>query len=345
MFPTSQSEADVRECLRRQEGELVHLRRQVTSLQAQKDSLIRLSARLREELRGERRASAEWDHLFDNALDLLVLHDTDGRLVRVSPSVQRLLGYTPNEMLNLDLADIVHPDDLKKTLENISGHHRGGHAIDFLSRCRHKSGEWRWLAWTTPAPSTHAPDGCRLLAVARDVTGLKLAEETLRHQAHHDALTGLANRAAFDDTLAQALARAERSVRGTALLLIDLDGFKAINDHHGHPAGDAVLSTVANRLSIVQRKGDFVARLGGDEFACLFEDAHPDSLNGVATRILAALSEEIVIGKLTVMVGCSIGIAYCVGGTMTAAEIYKRADEAMYEAKRAGKRGFATSGY
>ena len=193
------------------------------------------------------------------------------------------------------------------------------------------------MSWTTPAPSRSG----RAYALARDVTRSKMTEQELLHRAQHDQLTGLANRAAFDQALEHALARAQRTPeRRIALLLMDLDGFKAINDTHGHLAGDVVLKTVAARMRKVQRKSDLVARLGGDEFACLVEDPAPDALDLLAIRLIEAIGEPVDIGDWQVKVGCSIGIATYPNAATDARTLYEHADRAMYEVKTNGKSSY-----
>jgi diguanylate cyclase (GGDEF)-like protein len=236
--------------------------------------------------------------------------------------------------MQLGIRGIVHPDDLHSAKEHLKRIAEGTDGIDYATRNRTKNGEWRWLAWTTPAPRYANGHLRRSYVVGRDMTIQKQAEQEFLHQAQHDSLSRLANRAHFDQALEQALARASRSGSEVALLLIDLDGFKTIND------SDLVLKNVAERLRTVQRKGDLVARIGGDEFACLMEDPLAEALDTIATPMLAIVGEPIRIGMHEVGVGCSIGIARCSGGAETTATLYGRADQAMYQAKAAGKCGF-----
>ena len=180
----------------------------------------------------------------------------------------------------------------------------------------------------------------QLLAVLdnrRLVARLVEAEQELRHQAFHDPLTGLANRALFADRLRHGLDLHRRDLRPLGLLYCDLDGFKPVNDEHGHEAGDAVLRAVAERLRAVTRPGDTVARLGGDEFAVLLEDGG-DAL-AVAVRLLSALDQPVQVGRTSLAVRASIGIADLspLSEPTSAAALLQRADTAMYVAKRQGK--------
>jgi diguanylate cyclase (GGDEF)-like protein len=173
----------------------------------------------------------------------------------------------------------------------------------------------------------------------RDVTSRKALENELRHQAFHDALTGLANRALFEDRLAHALARARRDGQRLAVLFLDVDDFKTINDSLGHDAGDELLRAVALRIAGLVRAGDTAARLGGDEFAVLVELADQDSGEAIARRILDALSSPFTVGERILRVTASIGIAAndC---DVRVQDVLRNADTAMYAAKDAGKNSF-----
>jgi diguanylate cyclase (GGDEF)-like protein/PAS domain S-box-containing protein len=275
---------------------------------------------------------------------MLIVHDEHGRPTRISPAVERVLGYTPDEFMGIAMHDMVHPDDLARTVEHLGAIAAGIDGLNFESRCRHKDGSWRWLAWTTPAPGGADQPRQRTYAVARDITLGKLTEQELLYRAQHDGLTGLANRAAFDQALDHALARAARTDQPVGVLLIDLDGFKDINDTHGHAAGDAVLRTVAERLRAVHRKGDVVARLGGDEFASVVEHARREALDTLAARMLAAVCEPMTLDGATVAVGCSIGIATWPLDAQDGAGLLARADRALYQVKHGGKRGYRHAG-
>jgi diguanylate cyclase (GGDEF)-like protein len=172
------------------------------------------------------------------------------------------------------------------------------------------------------------------------VTTEKLAELELLHRAEHNPFTRLANRAGFDQVVDNALGLVKRDGQGIALLLIDLDGFKAVNDIHCHLAGDTVLKTVAMRFHSARRKGDFIARLGGDEFACVMEDAFLESLETVAGRILAQASEPMTFGSQQLRVSCCIGMALLPDHAADPRGLYERADHAMYKIMTSGKRGY-----
>lgn len=167
---------------------------------------------------------------------------------------------------------------------------------------------------------------------------LRRSEARMAHMAHHDALSGLPNRAMFEDRLFQAIARAERHGTEFALLFIDLDGFKPVNDCHGHRTGDAVLRQVAERLASVMRKADFVARIGGDEFAVLLEEEEAArGARTVALKLREALAQPILVDGLSLRIGLSIGIATYPRDGRTEEQLLAAADGAMYVAKRGGR--------
>ena len=170
----------------------------------------------------------------------------------------------------------------------------------------------------------------------RDVTERKALEEQLRHQAFHDVLTGLANRSLFLDRLGHALARAVRGAKPTAVLYLDLDDFKAVNDRLGHAEGDRLLVAVAERLRSATRAGDTVARLGGDEFAVIIEETETIQADQAARRILETLAPPFDLSGREVMARASIGIAIQVADDVDADELLRRADIAMYAAKGRG---------
>jgi diguanylate cyclase (GGDEF)-like protein len=204
---------------------------------------------------------------------------------------------------------------------------------------RHRDGSYRHVQ------SIHTnllddPDVRAVVVTTRDITAQKQLEAQLQHNAFHDALTGLANRALFADRLDHALARTDRLAAPVAVLFVDLDDFKAVNDGAGHTAGDDLLVAVADRLRRTLRPGDTIARLGGDEFAVLIEDAaEPGRPEAAAQRLLAALAEPFDAAEngAVVRITASVGIAMGAAGQHDAPELLRHADVAMYAAKAAGK--------
>lgn len=174
--------------------------------------------------------------------------------------------------------------------------------------------------------------------VFSDITSRKQIEEALKRQATYDVLTGVPNRALFLDILSQALARSERHQHPLALFYLDLDGFKPVNDEHGHAMGDALLKAFCKRCKKILRMGDFFARIGGDEFVVLVEDAsNQENLNKLAQKLCDESSRVFDLHGSSISIGVSIGIAYSPDGSADIDVFQSKADAAMYEAKKAGK--------
>jgi diguanylate cyclase (GGDEF)-like protein len=180
--------------------------------------------------------------------------------------------------------------------------------------------------------------------IRQQITALQESRQEMEHLARHDALTGLPNRRAFQERLEHALARSQRSGERFALLFIDVDNFKSINDRWGHDGGDAVLKIVAMRLNATTRKVDAVARMGGDEFVVLLDNpTHRDDITTIAEKLLASVRAPILHNGQELQVGFSIGISQYPDDGHTAADLMARADHAMYDAKAAGRNGFRFS--
>ena len=289
---------------------------------------------------------ARFQALVLHSSDLISLVDASLAITYQTPSITRLLGYAEDELIGTQLAELTHPEDrlslLAARAEVTAGTH--GSTTSQL-RLRHKDGSYRHVQ------SIHTnllddPDVQAVVVTTRDVTAKKQLEAQLQHNAFHDTLTGLANRALFADRLDHALARTDRLAAPVAVLFVDLDDFKAVNDGSGHTTGDELLVAVADRLRQTLRPGDTIARLGGDEFAVLIEDAaEPGRPAAAAERLLAALAEPFdAIGNGTgspVRITASVGIATGAAGQHDAAELLRHADVAMYAAKAAGKGRFS----
>jgi diguanylate cyclase (GGDEF)-like protein len=203
-----------------------------------------------------------------------------------------------------------------------------------------EDGEVRWFDVSKLPLTDNSGTVAGVLGIVRDITEHKRMEEELTRRANHDSLTGLPNRAFFHSQLSQAIVRAQRRRAGMALMYFDIDRFKQINDTRGHDVGDQVIRLFADRVCANLRASDFVARLGGDEFVLIVEDmAEPDVARHLAGKLLASMEEPLAIDGQVLLISTSIGIAVF-DGAMTASELIKTADEAMYEAKRAGRNCF-----
>ena len=212
--------------------------------------------------------------------------------------------------------------------------HRSQARVEF--RVRRRDGTYAWIEEHAQV-SERGPDGrpLQIVGVSADITARKEAEIRLAHLALHDPLTGLPNRRALAEALERTIARSQRSGMPLAVLALDLDGFKAINDRYGHPAGDATLLEVSDRLRQTIRRSDFVARLGGDEFAVIASELNgPAPVSRLARRIGAALSTPIALRDAVAEIAVSIGVAFYPGDGETTEELLSRADAALYAAKR-----------
>ncbi|MGA2470317.1 MAG: EAL domain-containing protein [Solirubrobacteraceae bacterium] len=277
-----------------------------------------------------------FEQLFDRVGGMLAIVDEERRFVAVNRACERVLGWEPEVLVGQSLLDCVEPHDPLTVLESPDQLHAGApwpaHTVELLARHRHKDGSWRWLLWSGSA------QGQRWYASARDVTEWI----RLEHRVGRDPLTLLPNREVFSSEVTRALARHERSSEYLAVLFIDIDSFKQVNDSLGHVAGDRLLAQVAERLRGSVRGGDVVGRLGGDEFVILAETLESElDVVAVARRALAAFDEPLDIGSGPIVVSASIGVATGTGPTSTADSLLHEADMAMYRAKALGANRFA----
>ena len=291
----------------------------------------------RQSLQAQRDSAARFEAMVRNATDLVVITDEDGLMVYRSPSVATVLGRDPNAQVSLAAQGNVHPDDypqLAVTLERVMSESGAPAVTEF--RVRHGDGGWRVLeAHLQNMLADPMVKG--VVWNCRDVTDRKVLEQQLSHQAFHDPLTGLANRALLSDRLGQALGQLERVAGDVGVIVLDLDGFKDVNDSLGHQAGDQLLVEVAGRIRAVLRPGDTAARLGGDEFAALLPGATSEQVRAVADRIGQRLAEVVEVADSRATVTASIGVTTTGSSTMSATALLRNADTAMYEAKRRGK--------
>jgi diguanylate cyclase (GGDEF)-like protein/PAS domain S-box-containing protein len=288
------------------------------------------------------RSEARFRSLVQSGTDVIVVLDADSVVRYLSPSSQRVTGYLPEEIVGSDGRDSVHPDDLptlRAVIANLLA--RPSTHPTFEVRLRHRDGSWRTME-AVAANKLDDPAVTGLVINARDVTDRKALEAQLLHQAFRDSLTGLANRALFLDRLEHASVRVHRGAESLAVLFVDLDDFKLINDSLGHEAGDDLLRQTADRLRECVRTGDTVARLGGDEFTVLLEGIESmDEPLAIAARIGERLAEPVRFGEREVVVRASVGIALLTAESVAPLEVLRRADVAMYAAKRSGKGRYA----
>jgi len=271
---------------------------------------------------------AQIARLFEMTSDLLAAISLDGQFTLLNPAWEQVLGWSIEELKAQPMQELVHPDDIEQTLAlTLAGNHRPAQFVNFTNRYRHRDGSWRWLLWSARC------DGEAWYAAAKDVTD----RMWLERQALHDPLTKLPNRLLLMDRARQAVARLRRSNGPIALLFIDLDRFKAINDNLGHAVGDHLLISVAERLAEMLRDSDTVARLGGDEFVILAEDLESDAeALAVAERVLHALEEPFLVGSAEVSMLASVGVSISHDPEAEPEDLLREADVAMYRAKGSG---------
>ena len=275
-----------------------------------------------------------------NASDVLTVVDADNVIRFQSASVERVLGFAPGELVGRRIEDLLHPAERVEILARLRSSPPSPALPPVIEgRLRHRRGHW-CLAETTVS-NLLGDDSVRgILLTSRDVADRRRMEHELRHQALHDPLTGLANRTLLRDRLEHAVARCRRGPESLALVTVDLDDFKMVNDTLGHPAGDRVLVEVARRLLQSVRAGDTVARMGGDEFAILLERADDETLDLVAQRVQSWPRSPIQFDGSTVPIRGSMGVATTSGSSFDAEELLRNADLAMYAAKSKGKGGY-----
>jgi diguanylate cyclase (GGDEF)-like protein/PAS domain S-box-containing protein len=273
---------------------------------------------------------------FDAGAVGMVLADLDGRFLRVNDAYCELLGYSGEELTaGMALADVTHPDDVPD-LRAVVGTGDDGYRAE--RRYMRADGDVVWVVASVTVMRDVDGDPIHLLALVQEITEAKRLQADLARLAMQDPLTGLANRTLLDERLRAALARAGRNGSLTGVLFLDLDGFKAINDLHGHSVGDEVLKAVAGHVRRVLRPADVVARLGGDEFVAVCEELTGiEEAHTIASRVEVAVAGPIETRVGALRIDASVGLALAEGSTGGGADdLIRRADEAMYRAKQAG---------
>jgi len=308
-----------------------------------------------------RRELTERNQLFEviteNAADMIAVVDGTGNRLYNSPAYQKVLGYSSEELKLTSSVEQIHPEDQPRVLEAAEKAKVTGRGERLEYRMRHKDGTWRNLESVATAIPNEQGQIERLVIVNRDITDRKRAEVALAHNALHDSLTDLPNRALFLDRVRHVLALSHRHTSYKfAVLFIDLDEFKVVNDSLGHAAGDALLIQIARRLSASIRGVDTIsrsvlmqtasqvanegslARVGGDEFTILLEDIRDcgDAIR-VAERLQERLIIPFVVERQEVVIAASIGIAFCATSYTNSEDLIRDAEIAMYRAKREGK--------
>lgn len=279
--------------------------------------------------------------VFESSAEGILLTDADARILSVNPAFERITGFTAAEAIG------ARPSMMQSGRQNEVFYQEMWQSL-------RENGLWAGEIWNMRKDGTIYPEWLTISAardargqitnyvgVFTDITTLKRSEQQLRHMAHHDPLTDLANRALLDDRLEHALRRAHRDNGRLAVLFIDLDRFKTVNDTLGHNVGDELLVEIANRLKASLREGDTLARLGGDEFVLVLEDLDSPRMAGrVAEKICAILNEPVRVSGHELFAAGSIGISLYPDDGSDVPTLLKAADSAMYAAKGAGRNGY-----
>ncbi len=292
--------------------------------------------------RAQVEALARFRTVFEGASIGIVRCDREGHTLEANPALERMLGYTAEELATMRFADITHPDDIEHNLvlfRELMDGKRDSYQLE--KRYHRKDGTviWSRISAVLEVDEDGAPKSA--ISMIEDITQRKAAEEELRrqselneHQALHDALTGLPNRTLFRDRIQQAIFTASREGGRAAVLMMDLDRFKEVNDSLGHHAGDELLKELGDRLQKILRASDTVARLGGDEFGLLLpKHEKPADVISALEKICEALEQPIVLQELPLAIEASIGVALYPDDGEDVDTLLQRADVAMYAAK------------
>ncbi|WP_041775676.1 diguanylate cyclase domain-containing protein [Blastococcus saxobsidens] len=294
-----------------------------------------LVTQLRRRTRQLREQEQRYRSLFDHNPNAVYSMDTEGRFTSANAVAHRLMGAGPGELIGDSVVKLAAPDDAAETARRFAAA-LDGHPQNYWTSVVDRQGR-RVEVSVSNLPIMVDGRVVGVYGIAKDISELKALQDTLAHQALHDPLTGLANRTLLADHAELAIADSTRSGKPVALLMLDLDGFKQVNDTLGHAAGDDLLVEVAARLRRCTRPADTLARLGGDEFALVLPNTDTSSAAGIAERILSELAPPVSVAGQQITLAASIGIVVDQMTGREAAELLAQADAAMYAAKRAGK--------
>jgi len=291
-----------------------------------------------------RESESRFHSAFTHAAIGMALVTTEGKFIQANKAFSQMLGRGTAALLEADLKELVHPEDLSGLMSPVEKLVKGElGSVHAELRGRHLDGSDVWMALNISLARDWQFKTHNLIVQAQDVSARRRAEAELYHNAYHDSLTQLSNRAHFDEQLNRAIARVQRHpAQRFAVMYLDFDRFKLVNDSLGHRAGDELLVNVGRRLRNMLRPTDVLARLGGDEFAILVEDLvrQRDAID-LAERVHRELEKPIKLGAMDVTVSASIGITFSTNNYQTSDQIVRDADIAMYKAKSRGKAQYA----
>jgi diguanylate cyclase (GGDEF)-like protein/PAS domain S-box-containing protein len=286
-------------------------------------------------------SEARFRALVQYSFDIITIHDEAGVTIYESPAASRVLGYPPGTLIGKTPFETIHPKDVARAREAFAALLKGDNSqAPIVLRFRHADGSWIHLEALGNNLLEH-PGIRGIVLTSRDITERKRAEERAQYLANYDVLTGLPNRFLMQDRLTQAVAQAHRNRLRVALMHIDLDRFKVVNETLGHYVGDALLKQAAERIRKVTREGDTVARVGGDEFTIVHANVVSlQALSANAEKILSELAKPFPSDGQDLFVSASIGISLYPEDAENVDEMIKHADAAMSSAKHLGRNNF-----
>jgi diguanylate cyclase (GGDEF)-like protein/PAS domain S-box-containing protein len=281
-----------------------------------------------------KRAETDRQRIFELSLDMLSISTMTGKFIETNPAWERTLGWSVEELKGKDWLDLVVTEDLGSSTDVAARLNRGESVVGFENRCRCKDGSIKWLAWSAYPD----PERRRIFSTVRDATARKRMEDELLQLATTDPLTGASNRRHFIDRATSELARVRRYGSHMAVLMLDIDYFKEVNDTYGHSVGDEVLKRLVDCCHQELRETDIFGRYGGEEFSVVLVDTEKKNALFVCRRLLKAISRlKIRAGSETVKITVSLGITMHQADDSTIDALLKRADDALYQAKNQGR--------
>ncbi len=288
-------------------------------------------------------AERSFRSIFENATEGIFQTSPGGRYLNINPALARIYGYDSPAELIASIGDIQHQPYIDPTRrdEFMRLMDKHGTVTDFVSEIRRKNGEHIWISENARAVLDEAGNLQFYEGTVEDVTATRLNQEKLQHLANHDPVTNLPNRLLMNDRLRQMMLNAQRKRSVVAVVLVDLDHFKLINDTFGHNRGDQLLQTMAHRMLACMRESDTVVRLGGDEFVLLLSgEGRGEAMSQVTQRVLHTIARPLQIEGRELSVSCSIGVSIFPRDGRDVQTLLKNADTAMYKAKEFGRNNF-----
>ena len=290
-----------------------------------------------------RKSQESYQDLYDNAPDMFVSVDPNtAEILQCNQTLVNKIGYSKEELIGKPIFFVYHPDCMDKVKKAFNQFVTTGQVANVELQLKRKDGSKIYVILNVTAAYDEKGNILHSRSIWRDITARKAAEDKLEHLAHYDALTDLPNRAFFQDYLHLLMAKTKRQTNLLAVSYLDLDGFKEVNDTFGHLVGDKLLITIAERLKETLREEDAIARLGGDEFICVFTGLKaPLEIVPILKRLLTVIAAPITINNHEMQVSTSIGSTfYPQKQEVEAEQLIRQADQAMYQAKLAGKNSY-----